>query len=95
MAKRGPKNYTDAQIIKFLREVEALQAQGHTVVDAVQEQGISAQTYYRWKKSYGSMNIDQLKKFKQVEKENARLKKLLAEANLDNDILREALEGKY
>ena len=95
MGKRGPKGFTDTKIVGVLRAVEAAVAQGQTVKDAVLEQGVSIQTYYKWKKAFGSMDRNEVKRLRELEKENARLKKLLAEANLDKDILREALEGKY
>lgn len=95
MGKRAPKGFTDTKIVTVLRTVEAAVAQGDTVKEAVLAQGVSIQTYYKWKKTYGSMDKNEVKRLRELEKENARLKKLLAEANLDKDILREALEGKY
>lgn len=95
MGKRGPKGFTDTKIVTVLRAVEAAVAQGDTVKEAVLAQDVSIQTYSKWKKTYGSMDKNEVKRLRELEKENARLKKLLAEANLDKDILREALEGKY
>ena len=89
------KNHTPEQIITKLRKVEALTAQGATVAEAVKQIEVSEQTYYRWKKQYGQMDRNQAKRLKELEKENARLKKLLAEKDLDLDILKEALSGKY
>lgn len=89
------KNHTPEQIITKLRKVEALTADGATVAEAAKQSGVSEQTVYRWKKQYGQMDRNQAKRLKQLEKENARLKKLLAEKSLDLDILKEALEGKY
>lgn len=89
------KKYTPEQIVDHLRKVEALSAQGSTVAEAVKKLGITEQTYYRWKKQYGGMDRDHVKRLKELEQENARLKKLLAEKDLDNDILKEALRGKY
>jgi transposase-like protein len=89
------KNHTPEQIITKLRKVEALTAQGNTVAEAVKQIEVSEQTYYRWKKQYGQMDRNQARRLKELEKENARLKKLLAEKSLDLDILKEALEGKY
>ena len=89
------KNHTPERIITKLRKVEALTAQGATVAEAVKQIGVAEQTYYRWKKQYGQMDRNQAKRLKELEKENARLKKLLAEKDLDLDILKEALEGKY
>ena len=87
--------HTPEQIITKLRRVEALTAEGATVAEAAREIGVSEQTVYRWKRQYGGMNRDQAKRLKQLEKENARLKKLLAEKDLDIDILKEALSGNY
>ena len=89
------KDHSPEQIITKLRKVETLTAQGQTVAEAVKQIDISEQTYYRWKRQYGSMRRDQLKRLKELEKENARLKKLVAELSLDKDILKEALQGKY
>jgi putative transposase len=65
------------------------------VPDAVRDIGVTEQTYYRWKREYGSMDRDQFKRLKGLEKENKRLQKLVADLSLDKDILKEALEGKY
>ena len=89
------KNHTPEQIITKLRKVEALTAQGATIAEAVKQIEVSEQTYYRWTKQYGQMDRNQAKRLKELEKENARLKKLLAEKSLDIDILKEALSGKY
>jgi putative transposase len=89
------KHHTPEQIVSKLRKVEALTAQGHTVAEAAKQIGVSEQTVYRWKKQYGQMDRNQARRLKQLEKENARLKKLVAELTLDNDILKEALSGKY
>ncbi len=89
------KNHTPEQIITKLRKLEALTAQGATVAEAAKQIGVSEQTYYRWKKQYGQLDRNQTKRLKELEKENARLKKLLAEKTLDLDILKEALSGKY
>lgn len=89
------KRYTSEQIVTHLRKVEAQTAQGSTIAEATKKLGITEQTYYRWKKQYGGMDRDHVKRLKELEQENARLKKLLAEKDLDNDILKEALRGKY
>ena len=89
------KDHSPEQIIPKLRKVEALTAQGQTVAEAAGHIDISEQTYYRWKRQYGGMRRDQLKRLKELEKQNARLKKLVAELSLDKDILQEALQGKY
>ena len=87
--------HTPEQIISKLRQVEVLTAQGATVAEAVKQVGVTEQTYYRWKKQYGGMDKDQFKRLKELEKENARLKKLLAEQALDLDILKEVARGNF
>ena len=89
------KDHTPEQIITKLRKVEALTAQEQTVAEAAGHIDVSEQTYYRWKRQYGGMRRDQLKRLKELEKQNTRLKKLVAELSLDKDILQEALQGKY
>lgn len=89
------KMHTPEQIVAKLRKVEALTAEGATVAEAAKQIGVSDQTVYRWKQQYGSMDRDELKRLKDLEKENARLKKLVADLTLDKDILKEALEGNY
>jgi len=83
------KNYTVEQIIVKLREVELFCGQGKTVAEAVRQAEISEQTYYRWRKEYGGMNTTDAKRMKELEKENARLKKLVAEQALDIAILKD------
>jgi putative transposase len=85
----GKKNYTVEQIIVKLREIEVLCSQGKTIGEAVRQADISEQTYYRWRKTYGGMNTSDAKRLKMMEKENLRLKKLVAELSLDNAILRD------
>ena len=85
----GKKNYTVEQIIVKLREIEVLCSQGKTIGEAVRQAEISEQTYYRWRKTYGGMDTSDAKRLKMMEKENARLKKLVAELSLDNAILRD------
>ena len=89
------KNYTPEQIITKLRQVEALTAKGATVAEAAKQVGVSEQSIYRWKNKYGQMDKREARRLKELEKENARLKKLVADLTLDKDILKEALEGKY
>jgi len=91
----GRKHYTAEQIIGMLREAEVLQSQGMTIGEASRKLGISEQTYYRWRKEYGGMRVDQAKRLKELEKENARLKKLVADLSLDKDILKEAVRGNF
>ena len=92
MVKKG---YTPEQIINKLREVEILLNQGATVGEASRKIGVTEQTYYRWRKEYGSMRIEQAKRLKDLEKENGRLKKLVADISLDNAILKEVAEGNF
>ena len=84
------KRFTDEQIINKLRQAEVLLSQGQNVVQVSKTLGVTEQTYYRWRKEYGGIRGDQAGRLKDLEKENARLKRLLAEAELDKAILREA-----
>ncbi len=92
MVKKG---YTPEQIINKLREAEIQINQGITIGEASRKLGVTEQTYYRWRKEYGGMRIEQAKRLKEVEKENTRLKKLVADISLDNAILKEAARGNY
>mgnify|MGYP000867572852 FL=1 len=87
--------YTIKQIIVHLREVEVLCSQGKTIGEAARQIGVTEQTYYRWRKQYGGMNSSDAKRLKELEKENARLKKLVADLSLDNAILKDVAEGKF
>lgn len=89
------KQYSPEQIIVHLRQVEVLCSQGQTVAEAARQIGVTEQTYYRWRKQYGGMNSSDAKKLKELEKENARLKKLVADLSLDNAILKDVAEGKF
>ena len=91
----GRKRYTPEQIISMLREAEVLQSQGTKMADVCRKLGISAQTYCRWRKEYGGMRVDQAKRLKELEKENVRLKKLVADLLLDNAILKENVRGNF
>jgi len=91
----GRKRYTPEQVITMLREAEVLQSQGAKMADVCRKLGISAQTYCRWRKEYGGMRVDQAKRLKELEKENARLKKLVADLSLDIAILKEANRGNF
>ena len=97
--KRGQNGkegiHTPEQIINKLREAEILLSQGNNIGEASRKIGVSEQTYYRWRKDYGRMRVDQAKKLKELEKENARLKKLVADLSLDNAILKEVAEGNF
>ena len=81
--------------IRTLREVEVLQGQGKTVIEACRKVGIRENTYYRWRKEYGKLSLDQAKRLKELEGENGRLKKLVADLSLDNAILKEAASGNF
>ena len=83
------KTHTVEQIIIKLREIEVLCGQGKTIAEVVRQAEITEQTYYRWRKEYGGMNTSNAKKMKELEKENARLKKLVADLSLDNAILKD------
>ena len=85
--------FTPEQIINKLREAEVLMSQGATVGEASRKIGVTEQTYYRWRREYGSMRVEQAKRLKELEKENARLKRLVADLSLDNAILKEAAQG--
>jgi len=87
------KRYTSEQIINSLREAEVLISQGSTAKEAARHLGISEQTYYKWRKEYGGMRINQAKRLKELEKENVRLKKLVADISLDNAILKDVAQG--
>jgi putative transposase len=89
------KGFTPEQIIRKLREAEVLIGKGESVGQVVRKLGVTDVTYYRWRKEYGGMQVEQAKKFKDMEKENARLKKLVAELSLDNAILKEVSKGNF
>ena len=83
------------EIILKLREIEILIGKGMGTPEACRQSGIGEQTYYRWRKKYGGMKMDQAKNYKALERENARLKKLVADLSLDNAILKEVNEGNF
>ena len=91
----GKKRYTPEQIITKLREADVLQAKGQSVPEVCRQIGISDQTYYNWRKEYGGLRIDQAKRFKELEQENARLKRLVADLSMDNAMLKEAARGNF
>ena len=91
----GRKRYTVEQIIRMLREAEVELARGLKTPQACRKLGISEQTYYRWRKQYGGMQVNQARRLKELELENSRLKKLLAESMLDHAILKEASSGNF
>ena len=89
------KAFKPEQIIGKLREAEVLLSQGLNVGEASRKLSITEQTYYRWRREYGGMRVEQAKRLKQLEKENNRLKKLVADITLDNAILKEAARGNF
>ena len=89
------KRYSTEEIIRKLREADVLIGQGQNVSDVIRHLGVSDVTYYRWRKEYGGLKIDLAKRLKDLEKENARLKRLLADAELDKAILKEAAGGNF
>ena len=93
MAKR--QRHAPEQIISRLREAEVKTAEGTALARVCKDLAITEQTYYRWRKEYGGMKLDQARRLRQLEGENARLKRLLADAELDKAILREAASGRY
>jgi transposase-like protein len=89
------KRYTPEQIIGMLREAEVALAQGEKAGTICRRLGVSEQSYYRWRREYGGMKVDQAKRLKDLERENGRLKKAVADLTLDKLILKEAIEGNY
>lgn len=89
------KRFSPEQIITMLREAEVLLNQSIPVAEVCRKLGISEQTYYRWRKEYGGMRVDQARRLKELEQENARLKKLVADLSLDNAILKEVNRGNF
>ncbi len=89
------KTYSPEQIINKLREAEILLGQGNTIGAVSRKIGVSDFTYYRWRKEYGGMRVDQARRLKDLEQENARLKKVVADFALDNAILKEAAQGNF
>ena len=92
MVKKG---FTSEQIINKLREAEILLSQGETIAVISKKLGVNSHTYYRWRKEYGGMRVEQARRLKELEQENSRLKKLVADLSLDNAILKEASRGNY
>jgi len=89
------KRFTAEQIIHKLREVEVAIAKGKSVPEASKQIGVTEQTYYRWRKEYGGLKTDQAKHLRQLERKNARLKKVVADLTLDNKILKEAANPNF
>lgn len=89
------KNHTPEQIIAKLREAEIEISKGHPVPIAAKKIGVTEQTYYRWRKEYGGLKVDQAKRLKELERENARLKRLVADLSLDKVMLEEIARGNF
>jgi putative transposase len=89
------KKYTPEKIIGMLREAELVVNQGQTVAQACRKIGVTEQTYYRWRKEYGGMGLEQARRLKELERENTQLKKLVANLSLDNQILKELSRGNF
>ena len=92
MAKR---KHTPEQVTNKLREAEVAIATGSTVAEAARRIGVAQQTFYRWRTEYGGLRIDQVRRLKQLESENSRLRRAVADLTVDNQILREAAEGNF
>ena len=89
------KKHTAEEIINKLREAEVLQAKGQTLEEVVRQLGISSVTYYKCRKEYGGLRVDQAKRFKEIEQENQRLRKVVADLTIDNSILKEVARGNF
>ena len=89
------KHYTPEQIIPLLRQIEVEQGNGKTMPEACRAAGITQNTFYRWKRQYGGMRIDEAKRMKEIEKENTQLRRLVASQALDIQILKEVARGKF
>ena len=92
MSKR---NYKPEEIVSKLRQVDVLHSQGMTIADTIRQIGVSEVTFYRWRKEYGGMKADQLKRLKELEKENERLRRAVSDLTLDKQILAEAAKGNF
>ena len=89
------KRYKPEQIVNLLRKIEVEIANGKTTPQAAREVGITEQTYYRWRRECGGLKLDQAKRLKELEKENSRLKRLVAELSLEKQVLREVAQGNF
>lgn len=89
------KNYKPEEIVTKLRQVDVLHGQGMSMVDAIRQIGVSEVSYYRWRKEFGGMKADQLKRLKELEKENERLRRAVSDLTLDKLILTEASKGNF
>jgi len=89
------KRFKPEQIVNLLRQMEVEIANGKTTPQAAREVGITEQTYYRWRKEFGGLKLDQARRLKELEKENSRLKRLVAELSLEKQVLREVAQGNF
>ncbi len=89
------RRYKPEQIVTLLRQIEVEIANGKTTPQACKEAGITQQTYYRWRKEYGGLKLDQAKRLKELERENSKLKRLVAELSLEKQILKDVAEGNF
>ena len=89
------KRYKPEQIVNLLRKIEGEIANGKTMPQAARDAEITTQTYYRWRREFGGLKLDQAKRLKELEKENSRLKRLVAELSLEKQVLREVAQGNF
>ncbi len=89
------KRFKAEQIVNLLREIDVMMANGKSLLEACKKVGVSDKSYYRWRKIYGGLKVDQAKRFKEIEAENARLKKLVADLSLREAMLKEVVRGNY
>ena len=89
------KRFKPEQIVNLLRQIEVAVANGKTTPQACRDAEITTQTYYRWRKEFGGLKLDQAKRLKELEKENSRLKRLVAELSLEKQVLREVAQGNF
>jgi putative transposase len=89
------ERYKPEQIVTILRQVEVAVANGKSTPQACKEAEITVQTYYRWRKEYGGLKVEQAKRMKELEKENTRLKRLVAELSLEKQVLKDVAEGNF
>jgi putative transposase len=91
----GKKRHSAEEIVSKLRQVDVLTAQGRTVAEAIRQIGVTEVTYYRWRNEYGGLKSDQVKRMKELEMENARLRRAVSDLTLEKLILKEAASGNY
>ena len=89
------KRYTPEEIVAKLRQVDVLVSQGQNIADAIRQIGVSEVTYYRWRQEYGGLKTDQVKRLKELEQENSRLRRAVSDLTLDKLILQEAARGNF